>query len=86
MKTFAAALLVALSGKEVTEDAIKKVLDAAGAKQNADEIKKLAEAMKGKKVEDLIKQGEGKICAGGAPAAESHEEKKEDHKRPITIP
>ena len=34
MKTIAAALLVALSGKEVTEDAIKKVLSSVGAKVN----------------------------------------------------
>ena len=69
MKTFAAALLVALSGKEVTEDGIKAVLKAAGAKENAAEITNLVNAMKGKKVDQLIKEGAGKFICGGAPAA-----------------
>ena len=38
MKTIAAALLVALSGKPVTEDAIKAVLKSVGAKENAAEM------------------------------------------------
>ena len=54
MKTIAAALLVALSGKPVTEDAIKAVLKSVGAKENAAEIKNVADALKGKKPEDVI--------------------------------
>ena len=72
MKTFAAALLVALSGKEVTEAAIKAVLKSVGAKENADEVKKLAEAMKGKKVEDLLAELIIKPAKNGKPAENTH--------------
>ena len=68
MKTIAAALLVALSGKPVTEDAIKAVLKSVGAKENAAEIKNIADALKGKKPEDVIAEGMKKLSAS-APAA-----------------
>ena len=82
MKTIAAALLVALSGKEVTEDAIKAIFKSVGAKENADEIKNVAAALKGKKPEEVIAEGMKKITsaapAGAAHAEEHHEDKKED--------
>ena len=78
MKTIAAALLVALSGKPVTEDAIKAVLKSVGAKENAAEIKNVADALKGKKPEDVIAEGMKKLsCA--APAGGAHEEHEEHH-------
>ena len=82
MKTIAAALLVALSGKEVTEDAIKAIFKSVGAKENADEIKNVAAALKGKKPEDVIAEGMKKLTsvapAGAAHEEEHHEDKKED--------
>ena len=54
MKTIAAALLVALSGKPVTEDAIKAIFKSVGAKENAADIKSVVEALKGKK--DIFRQ------------------------------
>ena len=82
MKTIAAALLVALSGKPVTEDAIKAVLKSVGAKENAAEIKNIADALKGKKPEDVIAEGMKKLSAH-APAggAEHHEEEHHDDKK-----
>ena len=77
MKTIAAALLVTLSGKPVTEDAIKAVLKSVGAKENEAEIKNVADALKGKKPEDVIAEGMKKLSAS-APAG-GHEEHHEEH-------
>ena len=77
MKTIAAALLVALSGKPVTEDAIKAVFKSVGAKENAAEIKSVVDALKGKKPEDVIAEGMKKLSAS-APAG-GHEEHHEEH-------
>ena len=86
MKTIAAALLVALSGKPVTEDAIKAIFKSVGAKENDAEIKSVVDALKGKKPEDVVAEGLKKLCsvapAGGAPAAEEHhDDKKKDDKK-----
>ena len=78
MKTIAAALLVALSGKPVTEDAIKAVLKSVGAKENAAEIKNIADALKGKKPEDVIAEGMKKLSAA-APASHEEHHKEEHH-------
>ena len=82
MKTIAAALLVALSGKPVTEDAIKAVLKSVGAKENAAEIKNIADALKGKKPEEVIAEGMKKLSsAAPAGGAEHHEEQHHDDKK-----
>ena len=83
MKTIAAALLVALSGSEVTEDKIKAIFKSVGAKANDAEIKSVVEALKGKKPEDVIAEGLKKLTSaapagGAAHAEEKHEDKKED--------
>ena len=80
MKTIAAALLVALSGKPVTEDAIKAVLKSVGAKENAAEIKNVADALKGKKPEDVIAEGMKKLSAAAPAAHEEHHEGKDKGK------
>ena len=83
MKTIAAALLVALSGSEVTEDKIKAIFKSVGAKANDAEIKSVVEALKGKKPEDVIAEGLKKLTSaapagGAAHAEEKHEDKKVD--------
>ncbi len=83
MKTLAAALLIALSGKEITEDGIKAIFKSVGAKENESEIKSVVAALKGKKPEDVIAEGLKKLsssapAAGGAPHEEKHEDKKEE--------
>ena len=82
MKTIAAALLVALSGKEVTEDAIKAIFKSVGAKENDAEIKSVVAALKGKKPEDIVAEGLKKLVSS-APAGghkEEHHEDKKDEK------
>ena len=80
MKTIAAALLVALSGKPVTEDAIKAVLKSVGAKENAAEIKNVADALKGKKPEDVIAEGMKKLSCSAPAGGAAHEEEHHDDK------
>ena len=82
MKTIAAALLVALSGKPVTEDAIRAIFKSVGAKENADEIKNVVDALKGKKPEDVVAEGLKKLSsAAPAGGAEHHEEEHHDDKK-----
>ena len=81
MKTIAAALLVALSGKPVTEDAIKAVFKSVGAKENAAEIKSVADALKGKKPEDVVAEGLKKLVSVAPAGGEHHEEEHHDDKK-----
>ena len=57
MKNIASALLISLSGKQVTEDGIKKILNSVGAKENITQIKNIVEILKDKKPEDIINEG-----------------------------
>ena len=81
MKTIAAALLVALSGKPVTEDAIKAVFKSVGAKENAAEIKSVVDALKGKKPEDVVAEGLKKLVSVAPAGGEHHEEEHHDDKK-----
>jgi len=81
MKTIAAALLVALSGKPVTEDAIKAIFKSVGAKENAAEIKSVVDALKGKKPEDVIAEGLKKLVSVAPAGGEHHEEEHHDDKK-----
>ena len=81
MKTLAAALLIALSGKEVTEDGIKKIFTAAGAKGDDEEIKKVVNSLKGKKVDNIIADGLKKLSGMSVGESKGEEKgKKEDKK------
>ena len=86
MQYLAAYALAALSGKkEVAEADITKILQATGQPVNDAEVKKVVSTLKGKKLEDLIKNGLGKVGSVGASApaakaadkAPAKEEKKE---------
>ena len=81
MKTIAAALLVALSGNPVTEDAIKAVFKSVGAKENAAEIKSVVDALKGKKPEDVVAEGLKKLVSVAPAGGEHHEEEHHDDKK-----
>ena len=81
MKTIAAALLVALSGKPVTEDAIKAIFKSVGAKENDAEIKSVVEALKGKKPEDIVAEGLKKLVSVAPAGGEHHEEEHHDDKK-----
>ena len=81
MKTIAAALLVALSGKPVTEDAIRAIFKSVGAKENAAEIKSVVDALKGKKPEDVVAEGLKKLVSVAPAGGEHHEEEHHDDKK-----
>ena len=81
MKTIAAALLVALSWKPVTEDAIKAIFKSVGAKENAAEIKSVVDALKGKKPEDVVAEGLKKLVSVAPAGGEHHEEEHHDDKK-----
>lgn len=82
MEMVYAALLLNSTGKEITEDNVKKVVEAAGEKADAARIKSLVSALKGVNISDAIKQAAFMAGpaqpAAGAPAAEKKEEKKEE--------
>jgi large subunit ribosomal protein LP2 len=75
MQYLAAYLLASLSGKnEPSEADITKILGATGQKVDDAEVKSVVAKLKGKKIEDLIKNGLGKVgslSVGGGSAASS---------------
>ena len=74
-----AVLVLYGAGKEVSADAIKAVVKAAGVEADDAKAKVLAEAVKGVNVEDLIKEAAvAPAAAAPAPAAAPAEAKKEE--------
>ena len=72
-----AAMLLHKAGKEITEDAVKAVLTAAGVTVDEARVKALVAALQGVNIEEAIKK-----AAVAAPAAEKKDEKpKEDTKK-----
>ncbi len=77
-----AAMLLHKAGQKVTEDSMKKVLEAAGVKADAARIKALVAALEGVDIEEAIKSA-AVAPAAAAPAAApaAAEEKKEEPKK-----
>ena len=83
MEYIYAALLLHKLGKQVTEDALKKVVEATGAEVNESKVKALIASLKDV---DIDKELESAVLASAAPAAtagaevkaEKKEEKKEE--------
>jgi large subunit ribosomal protein LP2 len=88
MQYLAAYLLASLSGKtEPSEADITKILSATGQKVDDAEVKSVVAKLKGKKIEDLIKNGLGKVGSlsiggGSAPAAPATTATKGADKKP----
>ena len=94
MEYIYSALLLHTAGKEITEENIKKVLDAAGVASDSARIKALTASLEGVNIEDAISKsvvapaaataagaGAGAtVSAGEAPTEEKKEEKKEKKK------
>ncbi len=76
------ALLLQKVGKEVNENNVKKVLEAAGAHAEEAKIKALVSALDGVDVEKIIKEASVMpvAAAQAAPQEAKKEEKKEDKK------
>ncbi|MBI4019709.1 MAG: 50S ribosomal protein P1 [Candidatus Aenigmarchaeota archaeon] len=81
MEMIYAALLLHSAGKEISEENMKKVLEAVGEK-HADhaKIKAVVASLEGVNIEDAIKQSQ--MVAAPAPAAAgAHAEPKKDEKK-----
>ncbi|MCK4589971.1 MAG: 50S ribosomal protein P1 [Nanoarchaeota archaeon] len=84
MEYIYAAMLLHKAGKEVNEDAVKKVLEAAGVAVDEARVKALVAALQGVNIEEAIKKAAVAPVAA-APAAEAAaggEAKKEEKKGP----
>jgi large subunit ribosomal protein L12 len=72
-----AALLLHKAGKEITEDAVKKVLTAAGTKVDDAKVKSLIASLKEVNIDEAISKGVA-FAAAPAPAKEAAETKGEE--------
>ncbi|MBP2143661.1 large subunit ribosomal protein L12 [Methanococcus voltae] len=86
MEYIYAALLLNSADKEITEDAVKAVLTAAGVEADDARVKALVAALEGVDIEEAIaKAAAAPVAVAAAPAAaeapkeEKKEEKKEDN-------
>ena len=78
MELVYAALLLHKSGKEITPDSLKKVMEAAGAQADDSKIRALVAALDGVDIDQAIKET---VAVGAAPAAEASEEKASEEKK-----
>ncbi len=84
MEYIYAALLLHKAGKDIKEDAVKKVLEAAGVSVDESRVKALVAALEGVNIEEAIANAAPVAApAAAAPAQEAapaKEEKKEEKK------
>lgn len=76
MKYLAGYMLLALSGKEVTAASLAAFLTKIGAEADQEKIDLLFKSLEGKTIDEVIKEGQGRLLAvggaragGAAPAA-----------------
>ncbi|CAB3287277.1 50S ribosomal protein L12 [Methanocaldococcus lauensis] len=82
MEYIYAALLLHSAGKEITEDAIKAVLTAAGVEVDEARVKALVAGLEGVDIEEAIANAAMPVAAAPAPATTAAaEEKKEEEKK-----
>lgn len=86
MEYIYAAMLIHKAGHKVTEEAVTKVLTAAGAKHDASKIKALVAALENVNIEEAIAKAAVAAPVAAAPAAGhehagGHKEDKKDHKK-----
>ncbi len=73
-----AALILHKAGKEINEENIKKIIEAAGITADEAKIKTLVTSLKEVNIDEVLKEG---ISIAAAPASEGKaEEKKEEQK------
>ena len=80
-----AALLLNSTGMQVTEDGVKKILTAAGAKPDEARIKSLVAALQGVDIKDAISKAAPMAAApvsSAAPEAKKEEKKEEKKEGP----
>jgi len=80
-----AALLLHSAGKEITEENLKKVLEAAGVEPDVARIKALVSALKEINIDEAIEQAvavpAAPAAAAAAPQAEQAAEEKKEEKK-----
>ncbi len=80
-----ASLLLHSAGKEINEENVKKVLEAAGIQVDDVKVKMLVAALKEVKIDEVIKQATAApvvpAAAPAAPAPQPEEGKKEEEKK-----
>ncbi len=79
MELMYATLLLHAAGKEVNEENLKKVLEAAGASVDEGRVKAVVAALEGKNIDEIIEKAS--VAPVAAPAAAEAEEKKEEEKK-----
>jgi len=81
MEYLYASLLLHSLGQKITEENVKKVLEAAGAKPDEAKVKALVTALEGVNIDEVIKQAAMPVAvAAPTPAEAKPEEKKEEKK------
>ncbi len=83
MEYIYAGMLLHKAGKKITEDAVKKVLEAAGVAVEAGRVKALVAALEGVDIDAAIKEAAAvaaPVAAAHAAPAEKKAEKKEEKK------
>ncbi|RLG19039.1 50S ribosomal protein P1 [Nanoarchaeota archaeon] len=73
-----AALLLHKAGTEISEDNIKKVLEAAGVKVDEARVKALVSALEGVNIDEIIEKAAMPAAAPVAQAVSGAEEKKKE--------
>jgi len=84
MEYIYAAMLLHKAGKEITEDAVKAVLTAAGVAVDEARVKALVAALQGVNIEEAIAKAAMAAPVAAAPAAagEAKAEEKKEGKKP----
>ena len=75
-----AAMLLHSAKKEITEEAVQKILTAAGVEADSARIKALIASLKDVNIEEAIKNASAVAAAPAAAPAAAAEEKKEEKK------
>lgn len=75
-----ASLLLHAGGKEINEDNLKKVVEAAGIEPDMAQIKAVAAALKGVNIDEVIKQGLS-VAPAAQPQPQAQPQAKVEEKR-----
>ena len=75
-----ASLILHAAGKEINEENIASILDAAGVKANPAQAKSIVAALEGVNIDDAIKSAALPMAAPSAAAPAAKEAKKEEKK------
>ncbi|RLF42580.1 MAG: 50S ribosomal protein P1 [Thermoplasmata archaeon] len=81
MEYIYSAMLLHAAGKEINEENVKKVLEAAGIQVDEARVKALIASLEGVNIEEAIKSATLAAPAQATAPAETKEEKKEEEKK-----